>query len=40
MAAEANTPVAMAPNIPPTPWTANTSSASSILSRERSRVAL
>ena len=32
-AAEAKMPVAMAPNMPPTPWTAKTSSASSTLER-------
>ena len=36
----AKTPVAMAPNTPPTPWTAKTSSASSTLRRARRSVAL
>ena len=40
MARVANTPVARAPKMPPTPWTANTSSASSTLRRALSSVAL
>ena len=40
IAATAKTPVATAPNMPPTPWTANTSSASSMRSRSRRSVAL
>ena len=40
IAVVAKTPVAIAPNVPPTPWTANTSSASSILRNERRSVAL
>ena len=36
----AKTPVAMAPNMPPTPWTAKTSSASSTRDRSRRSVAL
>ena len=37
---EAKMPVATAPNMPPTPWTAKTSSASSTLERARRSVAL
>ena len=40
MAVVAKTPVTIAPNMPPTPWTANTSSASSTRMRSRRSVAL